>query len=147
MNIPLKRLVGGPRSAIFFLSHGGDGDAGALSLGGLENASGKPKSGNPIDGRGTKRWRKKKRETAARPVPIKIRRWRRVEQNLLVDDGVGVLRLRFSEDEEITTDTYMPIATTLNQSVAEWKKRRRRIYLLQTPPFLPATTTAVMHGA
>lgn len=46
LNIPLKRFVGGPRRAIFFLSHTEDGDGKTLSLGGLGRGSCKPKSGN-----------------------------------------------------------------------------------------------------
>jgi hypothetical protein len=48
LNIPLKRFVGGPRRAIFFLSHTGDGDGDGrtLSLGGLGRGSCKLKSGN-----------------------------------------------------------------------------------------------------
>jgi hypothetical protein len=84
VNVPLKRSVGGPRRAIFFLSHSGDtGGAKPRSPRELESTSCKRKSGGkPTDGRGARRFWKTRSEVAAKTVPTMIRRLRREELNL-----------------------------------------------------------------
>jgi hypothetical protein len=100
VNVPLKRSVGGPRRAIFFLSHPGDtGGAKPRSLRELESTSCKRKSRKPTDGRGAERLWKTRSEVAAKMVPMIIRRLRREELNLWVMMRMGKsARLRSFEN-------------------------------------------------